>query len=42
MNKKQYADLMHQAQQATRRKETVRLLHKAAKLINKFDSHEII
>ena len=36
LNKK-YADLMHQAQQATGRKEAVGLIHKAAKLKNKFD-----
>jgi len=35
--KKKYADLMHQAQQATGRKEAVGLIHKAAKLKNKFD-----
>ena len=39
LNKK-YADLMHQAQQATGRKEAVRLIHKAAKLKNKFDQYE--
>ena len=33
---------MHQAQQAAGRKETVGLLHKAAKLKNKFNSYEII
>ena len=37
-----YADLIHQAQQATGRKETVGLLHKAAKLKNKFDSYEMM
>ena len=36
-NQKKYADLMHQAQQATGRKEAVGLIHKAAKLKNKFD-----
>ena len=39
---KKYAELMHQAQQAAGRKETVGLLHKAAKLKNKFNSYEII
>ena len=39
---KKHAELMHQAQQATGRKETVGLLHKAAKLKNKFDSYEIM
>tara|TARA_B100000524_G_C23340728_1_gene258308 strand:- start:48 stop:176 length:129 start_codon:yes stop_codon:yes gene_type:complete len=34
---KKYADLLHQASMATGRKETVSLLHKAAKLQNKFD-----
>ena len=34
---KKYAELMHQAKQATGRKEAVGLLHKAAKLKNKFD-----
>ena len=34
---KKYSDLMHQAQQATGRKEAVSLLHKAAKLQTKFD-----
>ena len=41
MNKKpikKYADLMHQAQQATGRKEAVGLIHKAAKLKSKFNS----
>ena len=33
---KKYADLMHQAQQATGRKEAVGLIHKAAKLKTKF------
>ena len=36
LNKK-YADLLHQASIATGRKEAVGLLHKAAKLQNKFD-----
>ena len=39
---KKYAELMHQAQQAAGRKETVGLLHKAAKIKNKFDSFEMI
>ena len=39
---KKYAELMHQSQQATGRKEAVRLLHKAAKLKNKFDSYEMM
>ena len=39
---KKYAELIHQAQQATGRKEAVGLLHKAAKLKNKFDSYEMI
>jgi len=39
---KNYAKLMHQAQQANGRKEAVGILHKASKLKNKFDSHEMI
>ena len=39
---KKYAELIHQAQQATGRKEAVRLLNKAAKLKNKFDSYEMM
>ena len=39
LNKK-YAELMRQAQKATGRKEAVGLIHKAAKLKNKFDRHE--
>ena len=39
---KKYAELMHQAQQATGRKEAVELLHKAAKLNNKFVSYEMM
>ena len=39
---KKYSELIHQAQQATGRKEGVRLLHKAAKLKNKLDSYEMI
>ena len=34
---KRYADLLHKASIATGRKETVSLLHKAAKLQTKFD-----
>ena len=41
LNKK-YADLMRQAQQATGRKEAVVLIHKAAKLKNKFDQYEMM
>ena len=33
---------MHQAQQATGRKEAVGLIHKAAKLKTKFDSYEMM
>jgi len=39
---KKYAELMHQAQQSAGRKEAVGLLHKAAKLKNKFNSYEMI
>ena len=39
---KKYAELMHQAQQSAGRKEAVRLLHKAAKLKNKFYSCEMM
>ena len=39
---KKYAELMHQAQQPIGRKEAVGLLHKAAKLKNKFDSSEMM
>ena len=39
---KKYAELIHQAQQATGRKEAIGLLHKAAKLKTKFDSYEMI
>ena len=39
---KKYTKLTHQAQQATGRKEAVGLLHKAAKLKNKFDSYEMM
>ena len=37
-----YAELMHQAQQATGRKESVGLIHKAEKLKSKFDSYEMM
>ena len=36
---KKYTKLMHQAQQATGRKEAVGLSHKAAKLKTKLDSY---
>ena len=39
---KKYAELMHQVQQATGRKEAVGLIHKAAKLKNKFVSCEMM
>ena len=39
---KKYAELIHQAQQATGRKEAVRLIHTAAKLKSKFDSYEMM
>ena len=39
---KKYDKLMHQAQQATGRKEAVGLIHKAAKLKTKFDNYEMI
>ena len=39
---KKYAELMHQAQQATGRKEAVGLIHKAAKLKTKFDNYEMM
>ena len=39
---KKYDELMHHAQQAIGRKEAVGLLHKAAKLKNKFNSYEMI
>ena len=39
---KKYAELMHQAQQATGRKEAVGLLHKAVKLKTKFDNYEMM
>ena len=37
-----YAELIHQEQQATGRKEAVGLIHKAAKLKTKFDNYEMI
>ena len=39
---KKYCDLIYQAQQATGRKEAVRLIHKAAKLKTKFDNYEMM
>ena len=39
---KKYADLIHQAQQATGRKEAVGLIHKAAKLRTKFENYEMM
>ena len=39
---KKYAELIHQAQQATGRKEAVGLIHKAAKLKTKLDSYEMM
>ena len=39
---KKYAELMHQAQQATGRKEAVGLIHKAAKLKTKFAEFEMM
>ena len=39
---KKYAELIHQAQQATGRKEAVGLIHKAAKLKTKFEEYEMI
>jgi len=39
---KKYAELMHQAQQATRRKEAVVLIHKAVKLKTKLDNYEMM
>ena len=39
---KKYTELMHLAQQATGRKAAVGLLHKAAKLKNKFDGYEMM
>ena len=37
-----YAELMHKAQQATFRKEGIRLINKVAKLKTKFDNYEMI
>jgi len=45
MNKKtikKYAELMQQAQQATGRKETLGLLHKAAKVKTKIENYEMM
>ena len=39
---KKYAELIYQDQQATGRKEAVGLLHKSAKLKNKFDICEMM
>ena len=39
---KKYAELMHQAQQTTQRKEAVGSIHKAAKLKTKFDNYEMM
>ena len=39
---KKYEDLILQANNATGRKEAVALIHKAAKLKNKFDSYEMM
>ena len=39
---KKYAELILQANNATGRKEAVALIHKAAKLKSKFDSHEMM
>ena len=39
---KKYAELIFQANNATGRKEAVALIHKAAKLKNKFDSYEMM
>ncbi len=39
---KKYAYLMHQAQQATGRKEAVVLIHKASKLKTKFKDFEMM
>ena len=38
---KKYENLMRQAQQATGRKEAIRLIHKAAKFKTKFNNYEI-
>ena len=39
---KKYAELINQAQLAAGRKEAVRLIHKAAKLKNKFAEYEMM
>ena len=39
---KKYAELMLQTQQSTGRKETVGLLHKAAKLKTKFENYKMM
>jgi hypothetical protein len=39
---KKYAKLMYLAQQATGRKEAVRLIHTAANLKTKFDNYEMM
>ena len=39
---KKYAELIHQAQQSTGRKEAVGLIHKAAKLKTKFEEYEMM
>ena len=39
---KKYAELIHQAQQATGRKEAVGLIHKASKLKTKFEEYEMM
>ena len=39
---KKYAELMNKAHLATGRKEAVGLIHKAAKLKNKFDNYEMM
>ena len=39
---KKYAELMHQAQQATGRKEAVGLIHKAAKVKTKIEKYEMM
>ena len=39
---KKYAKLIQLAQQATGRKDAVRLIHKAAKLKTKFDNYEMM
>ncbi len=37
-----YAELINQAQQATGRKESIGLIHKAAKLKTKFNNYEMM